>query len=78
MKILTTVIPLLNRGAMAMSSDTGPHWPSAPHSQIMVSQAVWPKGEYPWQVKPSQAGLSLTSQEGLFIDVCTRWRPTNK
>ena len=41
LKILTTVIPLSNLGAMAMLGDTEPHWPSAPQSQIMVSQAGW-------------------------------------
>ena len=41
-KILTTVIPLSNQGAMAKASGADPQWLSAPHSQIMVSQAGWP------------------------------------
>ena len=41
-KILITVILLSNQGAMAKASGADPQWLSAPHSQIMVSQAGWP------------------------------------
>jgi hypothetical protein len=71
---------------MAKASGADPQWLSAPHSQIMVSQAGWPWGEHPWHVQTSQAGLGLTSQaglgltsqEGLVIDLCTGRRPTYK
>ena len=63
---------------MAKASGADPQWLSAPHSQIMVSQAGWPWGEHPWQVQTIQAGLGLTSQEGLVIDLCTGRRPTYK
>ena len=52
---------------MAKASGADPQWLSAPHSQIMVSQAGWPWGEHPWQVQTSQTGLGLTSQTGLVL-----------
>ena len=81
-KVLSTVIPLSNRGDMARGPAAQKYqgnmmiqyllaltanWLSAPHSQVMVSQAGWPKGKHPWQVQTSQAGLGLPSQVGLGL-----------